>query len=63
MLKVTTFLKEISLALNLWTNNLYIISGLLPVGRPKTKGLSWVGLKDRIRSTRSHQHVHEETLA
>lgn len=43
MLKVTTLLKEISPALNACTRYLYTISGLLPVGRPSTKGRSSVG--------------------
>jgi hypothetical protein len=51
MLNVTTFLKEISPALKRWTKILYMISGLLPVGRPRTKGLSGVGAKSLMRPT------------
>jgi hypothetical protein len=50
MLKVTTSRKEISPALCRWTRLWYIRTGLLPVGKPSTKGFSGVGLKALMRS-------------
>jgi hypothetical protein len=50
MLKVTTLRKDISPALYRWTKCWYIKTGLLPVGKPRTKGFSGVGLKVLMRS-------------
>lgn len=50
MLKVTTFWKEISPALCFSIRSLYIAKGLLPVGRPRTKGREEVGAKELMRS-------------
>ena len=50
ILKVTTSRKDMSPALCRWTRLLYMKTGLLPVGKPSTKGLSGVGLKVWMRS-------------
>ena len=50
MLNVTTFSKEISPALYFSTRILYMRTGLDPVGRPRMKGCSGVGLKCLILS-------------
>ena len=50
MLNVTTFLKEMSPARCLSTNDLYMSKGLLPVGSPRMKGLDSVGANVLIRS-------------
>lgn len=50
MLNVTTFLNEILPALCFSISNLYTASGLLPVGRPRTKGRVSVGPKALMRS-------------
>jgi hypothetical protein len=55
MLNVTTFLNEIAPARCFSTSVLYIRIGLLPVGRPRTKGLSCVGANLLIRSWSSDQ--------
>lgn len=51
MLKVITFSKEMRPALYSDTNISYTTVGLLPVGRPRTKGFSGVGSNVRMRST------------
>lgn len=51
ILKVTTFLNEISPALYFSTRILYMPIGEEPVGRPRTKGWSGVGPKALIRSS------------
>jgi hypothetical protein len=53
MLNVTTFLNEIAPARCLSTKVLYMRIGLLPVGRPRTNGLSSVGANVLMRSATS----------
>lgn len=58
ILKVTTFWKDILPALCCWTRCRYIKTGLLPVGNPRTKGFSGVGLKALMRSYASPLAEH-----
>ena len=60
MLNVTTFRNDTSPFLNFCTKNLYTISGLLPVGKPSTKGFSGVGSKALMRSAASCQTCHSK---
>ena len=57
MLNVTTCLKLSSPALCMRTSALYVVSGLEPVGRPSTKGLSAVGANLLIRCDVENQIV------